>query len=140
MELGLPLRRERKSTTQEDSKIKEDGADSKQITQPAHADMLINLVDFPQNQAELEAFVKLRNPINQIIVVREKKPENFEQLLEESHKPRVVSNEEDQPADEVVEEIKLIEDEERERIDNLIRAYDYKAFKGARNSILKLSD
>jgi hypothetical protein len=139
VELGLPLRRERKTTSLEEAKQDKD-VDSKPSSLPTQADMFINLVNFPKNQTELEAFVKLRNPVNKIIVIKETKPENFEKLLENAHKPKVVEGEGDQPEGEGEEEVKIIEDDEREHCDNLIRAYDYKAFKGSRNSILKLTD
>lgn len=141
IELGLPLRRERKSTA---SEAKE--GNNEEVPEVTKADMVINLVDFPLNQEELDDFSKLRNPLNKLFVIREKKPQDFDILLEESHKPKPVKTEGegDEPVDEKgeedVEEVKLIENEERDKTDHFIRSYDFKAFKAPKNSIFKISD
>ena len=106
--------------------------------------MIINLVDFPLNQDELNAFSQLRNPLNKLFVIKEKKPQDFDALLEESHKPKPAKTEGegDEPAEEEEneEKVKLIENDERDKVDHFIRSYDFKAFKAPKNSILKLSD
>jgi len=78
-----------------------------------------------------------------MIAIKEKKPKDFDFLLEESHKPKPeAEGEGEEPAqdEESSKELKLIENEDRDITDKLIRSYDYKAFKSNKNSILKLSD
>lgn len=108
--------------------------------------MIINLVDFPLNQEELQEFVKLRNPINKFVVVQEKKPRNFEKMLKEYHKElkkrETAAEDQKQPeADgEAKELVELIENEDRDRTLKMLNALDYKCFKASFGSVLKLCD
>ena len=117
VELGLPLRRERKATLAQ-------GADETESPKIG-----IILVDFPQSQEEFEIFAEMRNPINKITFIREKKPRGFEKMLDEYRKAKEIEakmTEEQKQAAGVVERIELIEENERNEVMKLIRAYDYK--------------
>ena len=103
----------------------------------------IILVDFPQSQEEFEIFAEMRNPINKITFIREKKPRGFEKMLDEYRKAKEIEakmTEEQKQAAGVVERIELIEENERNEVMKLIRAYDYKWFRAPFDSVLKLSD
>ncbi|CAI2364424.1 unnamed protein product [Moneuplotes crassus] len=144
VELGLPLRREKKQSSGQDEAKEDEGQDQPK-SELTKTDMMINLVNFPLNQEEFVEFTKLRNPLNKLVVVREKKPQDFDELLKESHKEKPQEGEgegdkEPAPEGEGDEPPKLIENEERDVVDKLTRSYDYKAFKSPKDSIHKLSD
>ena len=135
IELGLPLRRERKAA------MADGGQESS--NEGTKSDMIITLVDYPLTQEEFEAFAELRNPINKLVFVKEKKPRGFEKMLNEYYKAKereAKMTEEQKQAEGVVERVELIEENERKEAMNLIRAYDYKWFKAPFDSVLKLSD
>jgi len=141
IELGLPLRRERKAT-QGESTGNVEGQETAPSKELEKADIIFNLVNFPLNQQELEEFLKLRNSLNKVIAIKEKKPKDFDKLLEESHKPKEPVNDEEgqeQPEDEEEKE-ELIEDDKRNQFDRLLKSYDYKSFNASNGSIMKLSD
>lgn len=68
VELGVPLRRERKIAQSEAKEVDQDEA----TTASTKSDMIINLVDFPKNQEELELFLNQRNALNKMIAIMEK--------------------------------------------------------------------
>lgn len=120
VELGLPLRRERKAAA-----AAEDAKDN----ESAKSDMIIVLIDFPLNQEEFEVFAEMRNPINKITFIKEKKPRGFEKLFDEYQKAKQAEanmTEEQKQAEGATERVELLEDIERDEAIRLIRAYDYK--------------
>lgn len=135
VELGVPLRRERKQAQSEAKENNQEPVKDK-------ADMVINLIDFPRNQEELEVFLKYRNAINKVIVVREKKPKGYDKMLKDSQKPKQPAVEGEGAPGQLEEppKPKLVSAEEREHVSRFVRAYDFKCYHAPNHSVLKLSD
>jgi hypothetical protein len=134
IELGLPLRRERKTTIQASGE-----GEHKEHKDLTKVDLIFNLIDFPLDQEEFEEFTRLRNPLNKVILVKDKKPRNFEQLKKNASEPKPEVEGEEHPPEEE-EKIELVEDKDRNQALRVVRAYDYKSFIAPKHSVLKLSD